>query len=66
MAEFDSGITCDDETKGPPVFILDDGVTIENLIIGPNQIDGNILPTLYFWKKLTNASQVSTAAAVVP
>ena len=46
MAEFDSGITCDDETKGPPVFILDDGVTIENLIIGPNQIDGNILPTL--------------------
>ncbi|RYN40446.1 hypothetical protein AA0114_g11078 [Alternaria tenuissima] len=40
MAEFDSGITCDDETKGPPVFILDDGVTIENLIIGPNQIDG--------------------------
>ena len=66
MAEFDSGITCDDETKGPPVFILDDGVTIENLIIGPNQIDGNILSIIYFWKQLTNVLQVSIAAAVVP
>nr|AKC92822.1 pecate lyase PL4813 [Alternaria brassicicola]AKC92823.1 pecate lyase PL4813 [Alternaria brassicicola] len=40
MAEFDSGITCNQEANGDPVFILEDGVTISNLIIGPNQIDG--------------------------
>ncbi|KAL1801722.1 hypothetical protein ACET3X_002064 [Alternaria dauci] len=40
FAEYDSGVACDDESNGPPVFILDDGVTISNLIIGPNQIDG--------------------------
>ncbi|CAG5139512.1 uncharacterized protein ALTATR162_LOCUS505 [Alternaria atra] len=41
MAEFDSGVTCQQENpNGAPVFVLDDGVTISNLIIGPNQIDG--------------------------
>lgn len=40
MAEFDSGITCNQESNGEPVFILEDGVTISNLIVGANQIDG--------------------------
>ncbi|KAJ8117079.1 hypothetical protein OPT61_g1630 [Boeremia exigua] len=39
-AEFDSGITCNEDEGGDPVFIIRDGVTISNLIIGPNQIDG--------------------------
>ena len=39
-AEFDSGILCNEGEGGDPVFILNDGVTISNLIIGPNQIDG--------------------------
>lgn len=42
-AEFDSGITCNEAEGGDPVFILRDGVTISNLIIGPNQIDGRFL-----------------------
>jgi hypothetical protein len=43
MAEFDSGVTCQQENpNGAPVFVLDDGVTISNLIIGPNQIDGTV------------------------
>lgn len=40
MAEFDSGVNCNEGEGGDPVFILRDGVTISNLIIGPNQIDG--------------------------
>lgn len=47
LAEFDSGITCQEENpNGAPVFILDDGVIISNLIIGPNQIDGRVQSTL--------------------
>ncbi|KAH9863799.1 hypothetical protein J1614_009731 [Plenodomus biglobosus] len=41
MAEFDSGVVCNQEApKGKPVFIIEDGVTISNLIIGANQIEG--------------------------
>nr|AKC92820.1 pecate lyase PL1332 [Alternaria brassicicola]AKC92821.1 pecate lyase PL1332 [Alternaria brassicicola] len=39
-AEFDSGVGCNTGEGGAPVFILEDGVTISNLIIGPNQVDG--------------------------
>ncbi|KAH6619075.1 putative pectate lyase E [Boeremia exigua] len=39
-AEFDSGIACNEDEGGDPVFIIRPGVTISNLIIGPNQIDG--------------------------
>ncbi|KAJ4986178.1 pectate lyase [Stagonosporopsis vannaccii] len=38
--EWDSGVACNQEGSAGPVFILDDGVTISNLIIGPNQGDG--------------------------
>ncbi|KAJ4319429.1 hypothetical protein N0V94_003933 [Neodidymelliopsis sp. IMI 364377] len=39
-AEFDSGIACDTSEGGRPVFIIENGVTISNLIIGANQEDG--------------------------
>ncbi|KAH6619900.1 putative pectate lyase E [Boeremia exigua] len=39
-AEFDSGVACDTGEGGLPVFRIADGVTISNLIIGPNQVDG--------------------------
>jgi hypothetical protein len=43
MAEFDSGIACNENaSNGAPVFILENGVTISNLIIGPNQIEGKV------------------------
>lgn len=45
-AEFDSGIPCDENEGGDPVFILENGVTISNLIIGPDQIDGRYLSIL--------------------
>lgn len=45
-AEFDSGIKCDTSEGGRPVFIVDDGVTISNLIIGANQEDGRVSNTL--------------------
>jgi hypothetical protein len=41
-AEFDSGIACDTSEGGRPVFIVENGVTISNLIIGANQEDGSI------------------------
>lgn len=40
MAEFDSGVSCNENEGGDPVFILENGVTIENLILGPNLLDG--------------------------
>jgi hypothetical protein len=45
-AEFDSGTPCNTGEGGAPVFILEDGVTISNLIIGPNQVDGKSRFTL--------------------
>ncbi len=41
-AEFDSGIPCDTGEGGRPVFIVANGVTISNLIIGANQEDGRV------------------------
>lgn len=45
-AEFDSGVVCDPEGNAGPVFIVEVGVTISNLIIGPNQGDGRVKCTL--------------------
>lgn len=62
-AEFDSGVACDTGEGGLPVFRIADGVTISNLIIGPNQVDGKFNPHC-FDKRVTNSFQVSTAWAV--
>lgn len=46
-AEFDSGVACNTGESGRPVFIVEDGVTISNLIIGMNQEDGKDLVMLH-------------------
>lgn len=40
MAMFDSGVSCDNAEGGDPVFDLQNGASISNVIIGPNQVDG--------------------------
>lgn len=40
MAMFDSGVSCTFAEGGEPVFDMQNGASMANVIIGPNQIDG--------------------------
>lgn len=37
---YDRGVSCEVAEGGEPVFVLEEGASISNVIIGPNQIDG--------------------------